>query len=267
MKNNVLIAISQANVEPWTSIWKEGQSKTWINQYAEGIDVISFVSKDAPNLIYRLDKIHYSNRAKKYIGLWQGRLDYLTTKLISREIPNYVFDNQHSILNVDCWSTWNLLGRRLVALYDWFLKHTDYNFLYTTNSSSYIIKKNLLKLVQDFSMNDNIYAGYLMPENQEIQFVSGAGRLLSRNCVELIVNNWHNYTHNNIEDVCIGNYLRDLGVRPISLNRVQVQDLASVSALSTEVLTSEFHFRCKGLGKIRNDIEIMTTLHKRISNL
>jgi len=67
--------------------------------------------------------------------------------------------------------------------------------------------------------------------------------------------------------VCIGNYLRDLGVRPISLNRVQVQDLASVSALSTEVLTSEFHFRCKGLGKIRNDIEIMTTLHKRISNL
>ena len=44
-------------------------------------------------------------------------------------------------------------------------------------------------------------------------------------------------------------------------------DLAAVLALDTEVLVSEFHFRCKGLDKVRNDIEIMTTLHKRISNL
>ena len=136
-----------------------------------------------------------------------------------------------------------------------------------TNSSSYIIKKNLLAIVQDFDKKDNVYAGFLMPENQKIQFVSGAGRLLSRSCVELIVKNWRRYSHNNIEDVCLGNFLRDLGVRPVPLNTVQVPDLAAASDLRTDVLASEFHFRCKGLDRERNDIEIMTLLHKRISNI
>ena len=267
MKNTVLIAVGKANVEPWNSIWEAGQNKTWASQSVKGVDVIQFISKNAPNLIYKLDKIHYSNRSKKYIGLWQGRLDYFITRFISRKIPQYTFDKQKLILEVDNYSTWLLLGQRYGALFDWFLKYTDYNFLYTTNSSSYIIKENLLKLVQDFNVNDNIYAGYLMPENQETQFVSGAGRLLSRSCVELMVKNWPRYTHSNIEDVCIGDFLRDLGVLPIPLNTVQVPDLAAVLALKTEVLESEFHFRCKGLDKVRNDIEIMTTLHKRISNL
>jgi hypothetical protein len=46
-----------------------------------------------------------------------------------------------------------------------------------------------------------------------------------------------------------------------------VPDLAAVLDLRTEVLASEFHFRCKGLSRERNDIEIMTLLHKRILNI
>lgn len=267
MKNTVLIAVGMANVEPWKSIWEAGQNKTWVSESVKGVDVIQSISKSAPYLMYKLDKIHNSNRPKKYIGLWQGRLDYLTTRFISRKIPKYTFDNKKSVLEVENYSTWLLLGQRNGALFEWFLKHTDYDFLYTTNSSSYIIKKNLLAIVQDFDKKDNVYAGFLMPENQKIQFVSGAGRLLSRSCVELIVKNWRRYSHNNIEDVCLGNFLRDLGVRPVPLNTVQVPDLAAASDLRTDVLASEFHFRCKGLDRERNDIEIMTLLHKRISNI
>ena len=267
MKNTVLIAVGMANIEPWSSIWKDGQNTTWVRDKVKGVDVIQSISVNAPYLISKLDKIHNSNRPKKYIGLWQGRVDYLLTRFISRKIPKYTFDKNKSVLEVKNFSTWLLLGQRNGALFDWFLKFTDYDFLYTTNSSSYINKRNLLDLVQDYDKNDNVYAGYLMPENQKLQFVSGAGRLLSRCCIELIVKNWQKYSHNNIEDVCLGNFLRGLGVKPTHLNTVQVPDLAAVSDLRTEVLASEFHFRCKGLGEVRNDIAIMTLLHKRISNM
>ncbi len=265
MRGTLLIAVSQANVEPWNSIWRNGQAVTWANQKIATVNVINFVSKRAPLPVTKLDDFHYRNRSKRHVGLWQGRFDYFATKFISRKVPKYVFNEQQSILFVDSWSTWILLGQRLIALYDWFLKFTEFDFLYTTNTSSYINQLNLLKLLESFDSNRFVYAGYLMPENHSKQFVSGAGRLLSRDCVELIRENWHKYTHDNIEDVCIGTFLRDLGVLPINMNTINLPSVESVTKLTLKELETEFHFRCKSQSTPRIDSEIMRALHTRIT--
>jgi len=45
MNNTVLIAISQGNTEPWTTIWREGQAKTWIqDKEVYGILLQNFAS-------------------------------------------------------------------------------------------------------------------------------------------------------------------------------------------------------------------------------
>lgn len=267
MANTLLIAVGQANTEPWTSIWKEGQEKTWINTRSESNPVIHVQSKSAPYFISKLDDFHEKNRYRKRLGLWQGRVDKIVTRFIPKRIPKYVFNVNSQLLLVNSWSTYFLLGRREVALYDWFLKFTDKDFLFATNTSSYIYQSRLLDVIQEFNPNDAIYAGYLLPEGEEHQFVSGAGKLLSRKSVELFVKNWHKYSHEGLEDVSHGRLMESLGVPALALPRVDLPTPESVAALPEALIKSQFHFRCKSTDWPRKDVEIMRLLHERVTKV
>lgn len=264
---SVLIAVGQANTEPWLSIWKEGQEKTWVKDSVTGSRVIHFTSKNAPYLVKKFDKIHESIRYRKTLGLWQGRLDKISTKFISRKIPKYLFSTESNILSVNSWSTYYFFGQRNIALYDWFLQNTNDDFLFVTNTSSYINQKKLLHIVQNFDSTEAIYAGYLLPEGGKEQFVSGAGRLLSRKSVEIIKSNWNKHTHETLEDVCLGLFMKLMGIIAIPLPRVSLPSTESVVLLPDSVVSTEFNFRCKSQEIPRKDVEIMKLLHERISKI
>ena len=264
---SVLIAVEQANTEPWLSIWREGQEKTWIRDSVTGSRVIHFTSKNAPYLVKKLDKIHESIRYHKILGLWQGRLDKISTKFISRKIPEYFFSTESNILSVNSWSTYYFFGQRNIALYDWFLQNTSDDFLFVTNTSSYINQKKLLKIIQEFDPAETVYAGYLLPEDSKEQFVSGAGRLMSRKSVEIIKSNWNKHTHETLEDVCLGLFMKLMGIIATPLPRVSLPTPESVSLLSDFVVRTNFHFRCKSQEIPRKDVEIMELLHERINHI
>jgi len=266
MKNTVLIAISHGNTEPWTTIWKEGQEKTWIQDNVHGSKIVHVQSKDAPHLIKKFDEIHEGNRYRKVIGMWQGRFDKIFTLFISKKIPKYLFDDNNRILTVNSWSTYYLQGRRNIALYDWFLKNTNDDFLFVTTTSSYINQVQLLEIVQEFNPSDEVYAGYLLPEGSEEQFVSGAGKLLSRKAVEVIKNYWNKHTHETLEDVCLGLFMRDRGITATPLSRISLPTPESAKALPGSTLQTEFHFRCKSDQIPRRDVEIMRILHARLKS-
>jgi hypothetical protein len=264
MKHSVLVAVTQGNTEPWLTIWKEGQEKTWIQDNVDGSSIIHVQSKEAPYLIKQLDNIHEENRYRKKIGKWQGRLDKIFTKFISKKIPKYSFNNKNRILTANSWSTYYLQGRRNIALYDWFLKYTNKDFLFVTNTSSYINQVQLLKVIQNFNPSDTIYAGYLLPEDGGEQFVSGAGKLLSRKSVELIKNNWYKHTHETLEDVCLGLFMKSMEIAAIPLSRVSLPTPEAAKTLPDSILETEFHFRCKSNQLPRRDVEIMRILHERM---
>lgn len=267
MKNTILIAIGQANTEPWTTIWKEGQEKTWIKDDVYGSNVVNYQSKHAPFLIKKLDEIHEKNRYRKRLGLWQGRFDKIITKFISRKIPKYSFNSIQQILTVNSWSTNYLYGQRKIALYDWFLRCTDRDFLFTTNTSSYINQKNLLKIIQNFDPSEAIYAGRLFLTGESSEFVSGAGTLLSRKSVEVIKDNWHKHSHETLEDVTLGRFMKSMGIPAISLSTILLPTPAEAKALSEPILDTEFHFRCKSDEIPRKDVEIMQILHKKVKKI
>lgn len=267
MKNTVLIAISQANTNPWVNIWKEGQAKTWINNNLDGTAVINVQSKMPPGIIKKVDVFHEKNRYRTRVGLWQGRFDKILAKFISNKIPKYEFNKENHILNVDSWSTYQLQGRRFIALYDWFLNNTNFSFLFTTTTSSYINKQNLLNLVQNFSSQDLIYAGCLLPEKEIKQFVSGAGTLLSRRSVEVLRQNWEKFKFDTLEDVAHGYLMSEIGATPVPLTRVDLPDIGAVKSLPASTLSLEFHYRCKSSAVPREDVQIMRQLHLRLQNL
>ena len=265
--NKVLIAVSQANQEPWNSIWTNGQQNTWMASSANGVKVVNFYSKNAPLIIKKLDDFHEKNRYRRHISVWQGRLDKLFTGLISKNIPDYILDQSNDLLLINSWSTYFTLGRRYMGLYKWFLAQKEYNFLFTTNTSSYINQKKLFEVIQSFNEGHLVYAGFLIPEFEVNQFVSGAGKLLSRKVVEIIVNNSASYKHSYLEDVDLGHFMREKGISPISLSRIEIRNPQEVPDISEATLREEFHFRCKSFENPRKDAEIMLQLHERISDL
>jgi len=267
MKKSILIAIAQANTEPWMTIRKEGQEKTWIKVKIDGAKVIHYQSKNAPFLIRKFDYFHEKIRYRRILGLWQGRFDKVITKFISRKIPKYYYDINNQILTVNSWSTYFFFGQRNIALYDWFLKDTDADFLYVTNSSSYINQRNLLRVIEQFNPNETIYAGNIYLTGGSEEFVSGAGKLLSRKSVEVIRDNWHKHSHETLEDVTLGRFMKNMGISAIPLMSVLVPTVDAVGTLSDSNLRSEFHFRCKSEEIPRKDVEIMRLLHDRISTV
>ena len=47
-----MISITQANTEPWLSIWHEGQEKTWMQKYNSTVNIVN--CKFIPSLNFSL---------------------------------------------------------------------------------------------------------------------------------------------------------------------------------------------------------------------
>lgn len=93
------------------------------------------------------------------------------------------------------------------------LKNLNYDFIFRTNSSSYV-DKNLLKKYIIENCNDETYRGIIY-NHDGILFASGSGFILSKKNLELSVNNSHLWNYKDFpDDVCIGALFAKLNVYP-----------------------------------------------------
>ena len=95
----------------------------------------------------------------------------------------------------------------------------DYKHIIRTNLSSFFIVENILKISENLNDN-NIYAGVngIQPA-QNIPFVSGSGFWLSRDIVNIILNNKNKLNKNLVDDVSIGNILNNNNINKYILDR------------------------------------------------
>lgn len=149
---------------------------------------------------------------------------------------------------------------------NWFLKETDYEFMFITTTSSFINVKQLIKHISGFKTDIPIYAGHLLGEFPE-KFVIGAGQLINRKTAEIVVSNFRQYPHRMLNDVALGSLLRNNGVNPIEIPWIWCKSVDEVLELSDENLFSTMHFRCKTTSNPRTDSEIMRALQQRLTAL
>jgi len=116
------------------------------------------------------------------------------------------------------------------------LKDMDYQYIFRTNSSSYVDKKMLLDFISD-KPTEKYYSGYIGNHNGII-FSSGSGFFLSRDLVSLLIENADKWDHNNIDDVAIGDLLKKLGYTPEFNSRFDVND-------NENIPLDYFHYRLK----------------------
>ncbi len=265
---SLVIAIAQAKSEPWESIWLNGQVPTWVSRFKNEVEIVNTSGIRLGNLWKRFDSFHERNRYSKRFGLWQGRFDGLFKPWLTRNIPSSKELAPSSIREIQVMtnSSYIFAGRRLIGMINWFLKETNYEFMFITTTSSFINVKQLIKHLSGFKRDIPIYAGHLLGEFPE-EFVTGAGQLINRKTAEIVVSNFRQYPHRMLNDVALGALLRKNGVNPIEIPWIWCKSVDEVLELSDENLSSTMHFRCKTSANPRTDSEIMSALHHRLTAL
>ena len=102
------------------------------------------------------------------------------------------------------------IKERTVSALDWCIQNKDFDFILRMNSSSYINIENLRKFINNMN-SEYIYAGREMLFHND-KFVSGAGIILNRKSVNLILENKNLLENNLFDDVAIGKLFKDKNI-------------------------------------------------------
>lgn len=166
-------------------------------------------------------------------------------------------------LVIDIPEHWASIGAKTLAAFRYALENFDFEYLFRSNSSSYVDSDALLSRTRDLPSN-YLYAGFPGKSNDGLDFASGAGILMSRDVVELIVENSQMWRHGLIDDVAIAELISRLPETEIELtplSRVDFRSLSEAKSVPKSVIQDGFHFRCK-TGQASETIEIMRYIHQ-----
>lgn len=162
---------------------------------------------------------------------------------------NTIEDN---VIKTDVIENLYACGEKTLKAFE-LIKDYDYDYIFRTNSSSYVDKKLLKQYLED-KPRDMYYSG-LIGNYNGLQFASGSGFSISKNVVDLILQNKSMWNHSLIDDVALANLLKMFGVKPTHSPRFDVTLIDKYTPLDF------FHYRFKSPNRDL-DLEKMRILHK-----
>ena len=160
----------------------------------------------------------------------------------------------------------NNIGYKTIRAFEILLQNNNFDYIFRTNSSSYVDINNLLDYLDDKPL-DNFYHG-VMGRHNDINFASGCGYFLSKDVVEKVVENKNKWNHQIIDDVAIAYLLGDIGIYPTPAPRLDIDSVIGDDfylmgrKLDKNLIGKNFHFRCKTGGNRIGDVEVMNKLKK-----
>ena len=137
---------------------------------------------------------------------------------------------------------------------EFFIKNNiDFDFIFRTNLSSVVHLNKLYNLLHTSIMCAGVIGNY-----NNINFISGAGILISKDfCCDLIKNkNCLNY--NVIDDLSIGKFIMDKNINIVPLTRFEAYNYEdNIELITSNIIKDYFHFRCKANKDIQKTIDLM----------
>ena len=141
------------------------------------------------------------------------------------------------------------IGYKNVKAFKWILQNENFDYVFRTNTSSYVSKKNLenfVKTLNKINKNKYLYSGIriVLPKGSykdEISLVSGSGILMNRETLSLIVEKSGELDHELWEDVSIGQLLNKYGIYPQPGHREDIQGNIFNQIISLD----HYHYRCR----------------------
>ena len=136
----------------------------------------------------------------------------------------------------------------------------DWDYIFRTNSSSYVDKENLLKFAKNLP-SENCYCGVegtFLKDNSIVNFASGSGMFLSKDVVNILINSDYSSDEQEYEDVYIGYILNSNNIYPTpGAKRADLQN-NNYGDLDT------YHFRCISKDDRQIDLDRMEEIYKKM---
>jgi hypothetical protein len=128
------------------------------------------------------------------------------------------------------------------------IKDMDFDFVFRTNACSYIDKKLFYEYVLT-KPTTNFYGG-VQGLHKGRPFISGAGILMSKDVLNLVVENKDKWDLGEIDDVGLGNLLEDLGVPLGNGERFDIENQDNIP-------THFYHYRCHTSDRFKDNENLL----------
>ena len=139
------------------------------------------------------------------------------------------------------------IGKKTIAAIDWAYKNLEFDFIFRTNTSSYVNIKNLKNYISNYCISSEyVYRGVIhqkkfADQEKSLDYVNGAGIILNRESVKKIIENSNNWDHTEWDDVALGKMFSLIGIYPESGLRQEVVG----NFYNNKIDTSNYHIRCR----------------------
>lgn len=141
-------------------------------------------------------------------------------------------------------------GHKTIKAFE-LLKNYEYDYIFRTNSSSYIDKQMLKDYLEDKPRN-NYYSG-IIGNYSNILYASGSGFAISKDAVDLVIQKKERWNHNYIDDVALGLLLREFNVLPTLSPRFDIETVDNYTPMDY------YHYRIKTRNRL-NDCQYMKSI-------
>jgi len=192
------------------------------------------------------------------------KLENTITETWAKEIPKEceVFFLKQKPFIDDCYvdgdtfyaigkESWQTIGHKTVQSFEYFYKNTDFDYIFRTNSSSYVDLEKLLDFIDN---NNKITYDGVIGHHQGLPFSSGAGILISKNTIKTVINNKDTWRHDVADDVALAKLLKSFNIIPEG--NVKRQTIVSIN---DKIDLNQYHYRCKQRNRM-DDIKIMKNI-------
>ena len=157
-----------------------------------------------------------------------------------REV-DYVSEQKNNYLVLNTDDGYPNLAKKTLLAFDWAISNLEFDYLFRTNTSSFVDFKKLHKFSKSNHTNLE-YSGVVLDVVEGDTIASGAGFFLSKKNVELILNNKEKFDTTLPDDVAIARLLKKFEILPSSLIR---KDLKKVPKPNSVYQSDHFHYRCR----------------------
>jgi hypothetical protein len=124
-----------------------------------------------------------------------------------------VKENTDKIIYFPLQESYQTMGEKTIRAYEWALKNKDFDYIARVNSSCYVNKKELIKYIQTLP-DKEVFAGLVVPaSNSSEKWMWGGGQyIISKDMIELIVENRHLWNHKVMDDQAVGYLANKLNI-------------------------------------------------------
>lgn len=260
----ILCLVSHGLYKPWLEIFENGQKVTWLaKDLPANFEIAHFHGTPVGSIGATIDRFHekirWSNRPlASMLRAIDRALSFPFKALIPKTTISNLLQSKQPVWHVHqpdlyCTYKWKEIG-----VMSHVLQNYEFDFLFTTTTSSYIKPEILLKVMEEKPKQK--YYGGMIPY-EDAQFASGSNRIFSRDVVELLVENRKQLDSAVIEDVSIADLLRKMSIYPDPLFGMNLDSREKIESLSPDSLAREYHYRLKsGPLSERKDVELFKVL-------